>query len=204
MNDLLSGLHLYEIVLLLLGIFLFVILSVGLMYYIIKKEKIKQLFLFYIFPIVMIGYPSIMEITVSKDRITLKKKQEELLNSPHDQELAEEVQELTEKLEGRSFTAEQRANISKSWLLLGDNNRSTLFADKALEKDENHQTAQSLKQLAIVMEEEPPNEQAMMALAPGVTHRVLTKEEEIKEISLPKEHKELQSFLIQRLRERPD
>ena len=206
MNDLLSGLHLYEIVLLLLGIFLFIILSIGLMYYIIKKEKIKQLFLFYIFPIVMIGYPSIMEITVSKDRITLKKKQEELLNNPNDKEVAEEVQELTEKLEGRSFTAEHRANISKSWLLLGDNNRSTLFAEKALEKDENHQVAQGLKQLAFVMEEasQPPNEQAMIALAPGVTHRMLTKEEEIKEVSLPEEHKELQSFLIKRLRERQD
>lgn len=204
MKELLGGLHLYEIVMLLLGILLFVILSIGLMYFIIKKEKIKQLFLFYLFPIIMIGYPSIMEITVSKDRITLKKKQEELLNNPHDKEVAEEVQELTEKLEDRSFTADQRAGISKSWLLLGDNNRAALYAVKALEKDENNQAAQGLKQLAIVMEEasKPPAEQTMQAMAPGSIGRVLTKEEEIKEISIPEEHKELQPFLIQRLRER--
>lgn len=206
MKELLSGLYLYEIILLLLGIILFIILSIGLMYFIIKKQKIKQLFLFFILPIIMIAYPSIVEITVSKDRITLRKKQEELLNNPEDKEIAEEVRALTKKIEDRSFTAEQSAEISKSWLLLDDPTRATLFADRALEKDEDNQAAQGLKQLAIVMEEasQPREEHTLRAMAPGNAGRRLTKEEKIKEISLPEEHKELQPFLIKRLKERQE
>lgn len=117
------------------------------------------------------------------------------------------MQELTEKLEGRSFTANDRAEISKSWLLLGDNNRSELFADKALERDENHHAAQSLKQLAIAMGEtpQPMGDQPMRALRPGVLSReAFRKEEAIKDISVPEELSGLQPYLIQRLRERPD
>lgn len=65
MKDLFDGLLLYEITLLMLGVFLFLILSIGLLYYIIKKEQIAKLLFFFFIPIVMIGYPSITQITRS-------------------------------------------------------------------------------------------------------------------------------------------
>jgi hypothetical protein len=67
MKELLDGLLLYEITLLMLGVFLFLILSIGLLYYIIKKEQIAKLLFFFFIPIVMIGYPSITQITRSNN-----------------------------------------------------------------------------------------------------------------------------------------
>jgi len=67
MKELLDGLLLYEITLLMLGVFLFLILSIGLLYYIIKKEQTAKLLFFFFIPIVMIGYPSITQITRSNN-----------------------------------------------------------------------------------------------------------------------------------------
>src|SRR5690554_2806483 len=114
MENIFSGLLLYEITLLVLGVILFLILSAGLLYYIIKKEQIKKLLLFFLLPIVMIGYPSIKEISISKDRIALIKNQEDLVNNPDDSVAIQKVEEITEKLESRASSAEDMVQISKS------------------------------------------------------------------------------------------
>src|SRR5690606_502998 len=119
MKDLFSGLLLYEITLLILGVFLFLILCIGLLYYIIKKEQIKKLLLFFILPIVMIGYPSIKEISISKDKIAIVTYQERLLENPSDTLAREKLEEYTEKLKGRASTTDDMIQMSKSNLLLG-------------------------------------------------------------------------------------
>jgi hypothetical protein len=50
----------------------------------------------------MIGYPSIKEISISKDRIALIKYQDLLVENPSDSLAMEKVEEYTEKLEGRA------------------------------------------------------------------------------------------------------
>jgi hypothetical protein len=152
MKDLFSGLLIYEITLLLLGVFLFLILCIGLLYYIIKKEQIKKLLLFFFVPIVMIGYPSIKEISISKDRIALIKYQELLVENPADSLAMEKVEEYTEKLQERASSAEDLVQISKSKLLLGNNKEAVAYANQALVKDTANQKARDLRNLVNAQE----------------------------------------------------
>jgi hypothetical protein len=146
--NLFDGLLLYEITLLLLGVILFLILSAGLLYYIIKKEQIKKLLLFFVIPIVMIGYPSIKEITISKDRIAFSKYLDEYIENPADSTAKRKVELYTQKLEKRANNFEDIMQVSKSNLLLGNNEKAASLADKALEKDNSNLEAKDIKRLA--------------------------------------------------------
>jgi len=146
--NLFDGLLLYEITLLLLGVILFLILSAGLLYYIIKKEQIKKLLLFFVIPIVMIGYPSIKEITISRDRIAFTKHLNDYIENPSDSTAKRNVALYTEKLEKRASNAEDIMEVSKSNLLLGNPERAVTLADKALQKDNTNQEARDIKRLA--------------------------------------------------------
>lgn len=148
MNGLFDGLLLYEIVLLFLGVFLFLILCIGLLYYIIKKEQIKKLLLFFVLPILMIGYPSIQEISISKDRILLTKYQEEFIENPKDSVVRKKVEEYTDKLEDRASGTDAIVQISKSKLLLGDHNEAVDFANKAITRESTNQEARQIRSLA--------------------------------------------------------
>lgn len=149
METILNDLHLYELVLLFLGIFLFLILSLGLLYYIIKKEEIKKLLLFFPIPILMIGYPSVKEITISSDKIAFTKYQEEYILNPNDTIVKQKLEALTEKLEERAQTPEDIIQISKAKLLLGNTKEAIEYADKAIEIEKK--TSDS------VDEESPPD-----------------------------------------------
>ena len=148
MEGIFSGLLLYEVVLLILGVFLFLILSAGLLYYIIKKEQLKKLLLFFVLPIFMIGYPSIKEVSISKDRIQLTKYQEEFIQNPEDSVARKRVQEYTEKLEDRASSSEDIVQISKSKLLLGDHKEAADLANKAIVKEDTNQEAREIRSLA--------------------------------------------------------
>ncbi|MDY8138084.1 hypothetical protein [Aquimarina sp. 2201CG5-10] len=149
MKTLLNDLHLYELVLLFLGIFLFMILSAGLVYYIIKKEAIKRLLLFFPIPIIMIAYPSIQEITISSEKIELSKYQEKYIENPNDTIARQKLEELAGRLEERAQSPEDIVEISKTKLLLGDTQEAIKYANKAIEaekekiKDELSETSVS-------------------------------------------------------------
>jgi hypothetical protein len=194
MKNLFDGLLLYEITLLLLGVFLFLILSIGLLYYIIKKEQIKRLLLFFFVPIVMIGYPSIKEISISKDRIALVKYQELLVENPTDSVAREKVEEYTEKLEKRATRSEDLVQVSKSNLLLGNTKEAVAYANKAIVKDSTNQTAKDLRNLGTVqvkMEQQVSRQ--------PITHRDTARiSNMIQDVEVSDELKNLKPFLIRR------
>lgn len=152
MKELFDGLLLYEITLLLLGVILFLILSVGLLYYIIKKEQIAKLLFFFFIPIVMIGYPSITQITISNDKIELSKLHHQVMENPDDTVAVQKMEQLTEKLEKRASTSDDLVQVSTSNLLLGNNERATTLAEKALTKDSTNTAARDIKKLASFQE----------------------------------------------------
>ena len=102
--ELFNNLYLYEIVMLFLGVFLFVLLCAGLVYYIIKKDDIKKLLYFFVIPIVMIGYPSIQEIEIEKDKFALIKYTDRVLEDPDDAEAQKELQRVARNLGNGRFT----------------------------------------------------------------------------------------------------
>ena len=152
MKNLFDGLLLYEVTLLILGVILFLILSIGLLYYIIKKEQIAKLLLFFLIPIVMIGYPSINQISISNDKIELTKYQQQLIQNPEDSVAMKKVETITEKLEERATSPKDLVQVSTSNLLLGNNVKAVSLADKALLIDSNNLAARDIKKLVAVQE----------------------------------------------------
>lgn len=152
MKNLFDGLLLYEVTLLILGVVLFLILSIGLLYYIIKKEQIAKLLAFFIIPIVMIGYPSINQISISNDKIELTKYQQQLIENPDDSVAMKKVETITEKLEERATSPKDLVQVSTSNLLLGNNIKAVNLANKALSMDTNNLAARDIKKLVAVQE----------------------------------------------------
>jgi hypothetical protein len=194
MKHLFDGLLLYEVTLLILGVFLFLILSAGLLYYIIKKEQIKKLLLFFFVPIVMIGYPSIKEISISKDRIALIKYQDLLMENPADPAAREKVEEYTEKLERRASSAQDLVQISKSNLLLGNNEEAAVYADKALAKDNTNQNARDLRELVTVQEKM----EEQVRRQPSVKRDTARLKSMMQEVEVSEEMNKLKPFLMER------
>jgi hypothetical protein len=136
MEKLLNNLYLYEIVMLFLGVFLFVLLCAGLVYYIIKKDDIRKLLYFFIIPIVMIGYPSIQEIQIEKDKFALIKYTDRVLEDPDDKEAQRELQKVAQKLERRAKTTEDFKALSEANLVLGNTDRVIDLTSRAIDKQE--------------------------------------------------------------------
>ncbi len=140
MDKLFGNLYLYEIVLLFLGAFLFMILCGALVYYVVKHQNIKKLLFFFAIPIIMIGYPSIQEIQIESDKIAIKKFKERIRENPNDSVALKQTEILIGKLESRAKTTEDIAVISEAYLLLEKPDKAIVLADKAINKEKNSTT----------------------------------------------------------------
>ncbi|MFY0630374.1 MAG: hypothetical protein JXR05_08330 [Flavobacteriaceae bacterium] len=145
MEALLNNLYIYEIVLLFLGVFLFMILCGVLVYYVVKKENIKKLLFFFMIPIIMIGYPSIQEIQIEKDKIAISKYKEQIRENPNDSTAIEKTEELIGSLEGRAKTTEDIVRISEAYLLIDKPRQAIDLVDRALVKEKNTSTKETKK-----------------------------------------------------------
>lgn len=192
MNNLFEGLLLYEITLLILGVILFLILSIGLLFYIIKKEPLMKLLMFFFIPIVMIGYPSITQVTISNDKIELSKLQKEVIENPRDSVAIEKMEQLTQKLEKRATTPDDLIQVSTSNLLLGNNVKAVSLADQALTKDNTAAAAMDIKRLATVQEQ--------IQAAPENMEDTAKTDSIIRDIKVTQEMNQLKPYLIQKSR----
>lgn len=132
MDALFDNLYLYELVLLFLGAFLFLILSAALVYMIIKHQNIKKLLLFFIIPIIMIGYPSIQEVQIENGKLAFTKVKEEVQNNPADSLAIEKLKSLIAELEARATNPKDVAEISEAYLLVGKPDKAISVIDGAI------------------------------------------------------------------------
>src|SRR5215510_13369899 len=82
-----DGLYGYEIVMLVLGSVLFIALLTALVMLIARGRSFGKLLPFFALPIVMIGFPGLKSIEVSKDGLKLERVTRELLKNPTDKGL---------------------------------------------------------------------------------------------------------------------
>ena len=80
--DIKEGLHDYDLILLALGVTLFVVLLFLLIFSVVKKRQLKGLFLFFVLPIVMIGFPAFQKISFENGKVELDKAIEQAKKSP--------------------------------------------------------------------------------------------------------------------------
>ena len=67
--ELFHGLYNYEIVLMVAGILFFIFLVLLLAYLVVKGKEYKQMLAFFVFPVIMIGFPGVKKISYDNGKI---------------------------------------------------------------------------------------------------------------------------------------
>ncbi len=160
-----THLLLYEIVLLILGVLLFVILCAALVWSILKGESLKRLLLFFPIAIAMIAYPSIQEIRVEKGFVSITTQQDELEKDPHNEEAREDLKQQVLDLESRATSAEDYYKLSNAYILLDDPESAIRFAQQGIEKTEDKGDEEILKSTPYGQQEESLNFQRLIDVA---------------------------------------
>ena len=183
----------FESVFLYLGVLMFLVLLASLIFFVIKGKELKPLLLFFLLPILMIGYPSVQEIKYNDIWIKLKQSQEALVENPEDSLLREKVATLTERIQPRAHTEEQFNSISYSKILLEKPQEAQVFANKALEENKKSQTAKDLKIVAAA-------QQTLITKALDTSEAAVkldsTKIEQLKTVNLPVRYERISDYVI--------
>jgi len=141
-----DGLYLYEIVMLCLGIFLFVVLVLALIYQLMHRRNLAGLLAFFVLSIVMIGYPSIKSVQLQKDGVTIDKTTRELQSDPANPQtraaLEKEVKQIGKRPVSDPATL---TRIGNAQFALGDEKEAEEKAQIALERDPHSAEALELQ-----------------------------------------------------------
>lgn len=141
-----DGLYVFEWVLMVLGVILFVALVIGFFYQLTHNRSVGVLLAFFMVPIAMIGYPSLQSIQISDGKVVLEKKTEAVLSNPTDTTARQELQQQVEKLRSRPFSDPATLTVlSKADFALGNDKEAKTNLEKALQKDPQLQAAKQLR-----------------------------------------------------------
>ena len=146
MEKLLNNLHLYELVLLFLGVFLFMLLCVALMYSLWKGESIKKLLYFFVIAIVMIAYPSIQEIQIENDKIAFKKYKQQVEENPNDTTALANLERILPAVESRLNSPDDLIQLSEAYVMTENSEKAIEVAQKGIQKEETLDESPKLKQ----------------------------------------------------------
>lgn len=147
MTSIFGDLFLYEKILLGIGILLFFILITMLIYFISRNKKLKGLLIFFPVSIIMIVYPSVQGIEIAKDRLSISRNTHLLVENPNDSTAQDQIIKAIENLENRSKTSEDYVILSKSNFILGNNEKATMYNNRALNQDPGNKNAKDLAKL---------------------------------------------------------
>ncbi len=174
---LLDGLYSYEIILLILGVILFIVLTIALLYMIMKHRPIKSLALFFPIPIVMIGFPGIQSFQLGKDLLTVEREKQQLMENPADSAARADLTKKLEVLTSRPISNPKAlVSIAEAQAVVGDSVKAWETSEKLLQKDPQAAEAKRLrKQLSTPsvllnkdlakLKENPDNQEAKASLA---------------------------------------
>jgi hypothetical protein len=119
--DIKEGLHDYQLILIILGVILFMVLIFLLIYNTLKKRPLKSLFLFFILPILMIGYPAIQKIRFENGVVEVEKAAEKSRTHP--------TPENKKALEAKINELKKQPNVSESTMKQLAHLRTELISD---------------------------------------------------------------------------
>lgn len=148
--SLFNGLYLYEVVMLFLGAFLFIVLVLALVYQMMHKRNFAGLLAFFVLSIVMMGYPSIKSVQFQNDTLTIDKTTHDLQSKPADAQVRSELEKEVAKVSDRP-TSDPAAltRLANAQFALGNETAAEQNVQKALQRDPNAQGAQELQKKII-------------------------------------------------------
>ncbi|HXX18756.1 MAG TPA: hypothetical protein VEJ46_05095 [Candidatus Acidoferrum sp.] len=179
--QLLDGLYPYEVVLLLMGLALFAVLLVLLVFTILKNRPYGSLLWFFVLPIGMVGYSGIQSFSVTKDGLDIQKYSDELQQNPADQSARTALSSAIANVAARPWSNPTTlTNIARAQLMVGDKEGAQKNLALALQKNPQLEAAQSLsvrieteKQVAALtkqVEQNPSDEGAKATLRQNVAN----------------------------------
>jgi tetratricopeptide (TPR) repeat protein len=137
-----------------LGVVLFLTLIVAFFYQLTHRRSLKALPVFFLFPIAMIGYPSIQSIQYKDGVVTIDKATRELQSRPTDVALRKTLQNQVAQIARRpTSNANDVAVLAKAQYALGDEAAAKSNLRKALSLDPKAPDALELQHKIIVVDE---------------------------------------------------
>ncbi len=131
-----DGLQLHEVAMFMLGGLLFIVLLFLIVLFALRKRQLKPLLLFFIIPIIMLGWPSIAKIQLNNEGLTLVNNLKELEKSPGDVALQSKVEQSVQALEEKNVNAPDKlATIARAKYLLGEDSGALETLSKIPEAD---------------------------------------------------------------------
>jgi len=141
-----DGLYLYEIVMLFLGIVLFVVLVVGLVYQLMHKRSPAGLVVFFVISIVMMGYPSIKSFQVQAEGVTIETTAQALQADPTNPKLRADLEKQVGTIGDRPVSDPATlTRVATGQFMLGNDKAAEQNVSKALQLDANVPNAQALQ-----------------------------------------------------------
>jgi tetratricopeptide (TPR) repeat protein len=141
-----DGLGLGELVLLVGGCLFFVVLLIVFLKKALSNQPYKGLLLFFVIPIVMIGFPAITSFKISQEGVEIDKQTTALQSNPNDETTRKSLETNVSDLKNRPFKNPQIiASLAKAQYALGREADAKQNLEKALKADPTLQPAQELK-----------------------------------------------------------
>src|SRR5690554_1591041 len=100
-----DGLSLSEVLMFIMGGLLFLVLLFLIILFALRNKPLKPLLLFFIVPLIMLGWPSIAKIKIDASGVDLVKTLERLEDSPDDPALQAEVERNLAELESKPISS---------------------------------------------------------------------------------------------------
>jgi len=144
----LDGLLFYEVILMILGVGLFVFALVAGAYYVRHDKDLKAIAVLIALSIVMLGYPSIQKISISKDLVEIDKTTEEVAQGTNNnnEEAKQELRKTLDKVEGRKITNPTDAlTIARGYKTVGDRDAALRVLDRSILENPNEPRLRQLR-----------------------------------------------------------
>jgi hypothetical protein len=144
--NLFDGLHLYEIVLLILGSVLFLVLLVILITFVIQRRSITVLLPFLIASVLMIGFPAVSKVRFDENGIEIDKAALALARNPSDEAAKRKLETLVAEAKPRAAeSAEGLVKIARAEAVLGNSGKAVDTLNQALNRNPELEAAKDLK-----------------------------------------------------------
>lgn len=124
-----EGLYLYEVLLMICGVALFMALLGILVHHVRNAQKYGGLKVFFALPVLMIGFPGIAKFQFEEGKFSIEKYARELEENPGNDEACKALEEAVEQVEQRTDSTRSNAD---TLTLLAEGNLTLGRLDKAL------------------------------------------------------------------------
>lgn len=141
-----DGLSLSEVLLFILGGLLFLVLLFLIILFALRNKPLRPLLLFFIVPLIMLGWPSITKIKIDASGVDLVKSLEKLEKSPDDPVLQATVEQNLAELESKQISSpEMLTTMAEAQFALGQEEVALQTLEQIPEEVQTHTGADRLR-----------------------------------------------------------